>query len=83
MLSLNARDFADRVPRIAALVKAHPGTRVTVEARSGVAESLLRGLGFRLVRRVHRGKPRVQLGGQKCSASDSPLLLVDWAGEAE
>ena len=64
LLCLNARDFADRVPRIAALVKAHPGTRVTVEARGGVAESLLRGLGFRLVRRVHRGKPAYSSEGR-------------------
>ena len=49
--------------RAASIVSGHPGTRVTIEARSGAVEGALSQLGFRLVRRVRRGRA--------CYATDS------------
>ena len=48
---------AAMLPRIGAVVRSSPGTRVTVHVYSAGEEDLLRRAGFRLVRRVRRGSP--------------------------
>ena len=48
---------AAMLPRIGAVVRSSPGTRVTVHVYGAGEEDLLRRAGFRLVRRVRRGSP--------------------------
>jgi hypothetical protein len=45
------------LPRICAVARSSPGTRVTVHAYGAAEEAALRAAGFRLVRRVRKGKP--------------------------
>jgi hypothetical protein len=45
------------LPRICAVVRSSPGTRVTAHAYGSAEEAALRSSGFRCVRRVRRGNP--------------------------
>ena len=57
LLIWSGEELRRRARALAALVSREPGTRATVEARGMAAESLLRSLGFSLVRRIAQGEP--------------------------
>ena len=52
------------LPRVCAVVRASPGTRVTMHARGASEEALLKRARFKLVRRVRRGVPAYAAEGR-------------------
>jgi hypothetical protein len=62
------------LPRICAVARSSPGTRVTVHAYGAAEEAALRAAGFRLVRRVRKGKPSYAEDGR-----DAVLSLPAWS----
>lgn len=91
LLFLPPGQLSKAMPRILAVVRAARGTRVTVHAFGAREESDLRAWGFRLVRRVRRGKPSYAVEGRdatlgRCGsfwalgdASSSQAAAVDYA----
>jgi hypothetical protein len=91
LLFLPPGQLAKALPRILAVVRAARGTRVTVHAFGAQEESDLRALGFRLVRKIRRGKPGYAVEGRdatlgRCGsfwalgdASSPQVVAVDYA----
>ena len=57
LLFLPGGQISALLPRIRAVVRSSPGTRVTVHAYGAAEEAATRTSGFRIVRRVRKGKP--------------------------
>ena len=57
LLLLPRGHISGLLPRICAVVRASPGTRVTAHAYGASEEAALRASGFRIVRRVRKGPP--------------------------